>query len=399
MAGRRAGRRTGEASGWDGSAWKLTKVWEKNDWGEGNSSPVAAGGKVYLTGWRDGQDHVVCLDVATGKELWRQSVKARQFSRNLKTSRGNQRHIGGPISTPTLDAKTGRLYTYSCDGILACWDTTAAGKPVWQKDLLGTYRPKIAREEFGQVSSPLIDGDRVVVEVGDQPSGHLIAFDARTGEEVWRSKIGRVHGRSGGPVKTTVAGKDGYVSFAEGLLLVIDKATGETVGQAPWDAQWGHYCATPAVAPDGKILVTSQGRTPTTLLEVSPVAIKEIWTSKVRSKVVSPVISADGSLAFFCDGGRIRCLDLATGEPAGETKARVGGDSEGAMILTGDGKLIAWGGNRLALLTADKALTELASETNVLENKDRCYPHVALAGGYLIAKARNGQTACYKVGP
>src|SRR5688572_28563918 len=50
--------------------WALKKIWQV-EVGEGHSSPVVAGDRVFVP-TRSGEDEVVrALDLATGRELWR----------------------------------------------------------------------------------------------------------------------------------------------------------------------------------------------------------------------------------------------------------------------------------------------------------------------------------------
>ncbi len=387
--------RTAEVSGWNGKDWQIRKVWEKNVWGRGNSAPIIVAGRVYLTGHAKGRDHVCCLEAATGKLLWRRSYKAREFSRKIKTR--NRKYIGGPISTPTFDVETKYLYTYNPDGILKCWNTAGDGAEVWTKDILKIYDPPVKGEEFGQISCPLIDGRLLVLEVGAAEKGCLVAFDKTTGKEVWQSAAGRPHGRSGSPVKLTVDGVTCYAAFAAGAVVVVRGDNRKTVGEVPWQAQYGHHCATPVVVSGDKLLCTSVGRTKTTLLQVSLNGSKPIWTARARAKTVSPVLSGDGKRAFFSDGGRIRGVDMADGRTILAVKGKIGGDSEANMVGTGDGKLVVWGGNKLVLIDVATGGV-LAVQQRILTNPDKAYPQVAVGEGYIIAKARNGWTACYAIG-
>ena len=64
---------TPEPTGWrKGARLPKTPAWTFNA-GEGCSSPVVAGGRIYATGWREHRDTLYCLDAATGREIWRQS--------------------------------------------------------------------------------------------------------------------------------------------------------------------------------------------------------------------------------------------------------------------------------------------------------------------------------------
>jgi hypothetical protein len=66
--------------------------------------------------------------------------------------------------------------------------------------------------------------------------------------------------------------------------------------------------------------------------------------------------------------------------------------------MTGDSKLVVWGGNgRLSLVenatASPGAYTELARAVRVLPATS--WPHVVLSGGRLFCKDRDGNLACF----
>jgi len=91
--------------------------------------------------------------------------------------------------------------------------------------------------------------------------------------------------------------------------------------------------------------------------------------------------------------GAARCLDLATGR-----RIWSGGSYyHGSCLVTGDGKVIAFGAGRLALLdaTAD-AYRELGRVDGLFSAT--CYPHVALSDGVLAVKDMEGNLVCLDTG-
>jgi outer membrane protein assembly factor BamB len=102
------------------------KIWE-SDCGQGGSSPVIAAGHAYVLGWKNGQDTLQCIEMASGKTVWRQTYASPRYGRHAK---GDQGFYGGPSATPEFDADTGYLHTLSCDGELRAWDTAKDGAMV-----------------------------------------------------------------------------------------------------------------------------------------------------------------------------------------------------------------------------------------------------------------------------
>lgn len=137
----------------------------------GHSSPCLWGDKIFLTG-QDGEKLVtLCLNRGTGKELWRAAAPVAK----LETTH----RIGSPAApTPCADGE--RVYVYFGSFGVIAYDF--AGKEVWRKELPA---PVV---EFGTGASPLLAQGKVIL-VADQDMGsHLLALDAKTGAQVWRTE-------------------------------------------------------------------------------------------------------------------------------------------------------------------------------------------------------------------
>ncbi|MGE0607820.1 MAG: PQQ-binding-like beta-propeller repeat protein, partial [Pirellulales bacterium] len=199
-----------EDSGFSAGHWPLGDADWNASLGIGSASPIVVGDRLYTLGWHEGREHVVCLDIATGKTLWSESYPAPQYGRKAT---GDEGIYGGPSSTPEYDPATKLLYTLGADGDLHCWRTaTGKQRKVWGKNLYQEYdppqRPRFGRSglrDYGYTSSPLVQGDVLIVEVGDE-EGTLMAFDKRSGQRRWKSECIDAAGHSGGPVPMTVEG-------------------------------------------------------------------------------------------------------------------------------------------------------------------------------------------------
>ncbi len=151
--------------------WKSTPpqlVW-KRPLGGGYSSIAVSGGRLYTMDKKENEERVLCLDAATGKEIW-----VHQYPANY----GGLSYGGGPRATPTVN--DGRVYTVGAAGMMLCLDEKPSdGTPrvLWQHDLMsefGAHRPN-----WGVACSPLIDGELVCVQPGGE-KGSVVAFDRRT---------------------------------------------------------------------------------------------------------------------------------------------------------------------------------------------------------------------------
>jgi outer membrane protein assembly factor BamB len=122
--------------------------------------------KVYT--WK-----VVCLEKATGKVKWEQTVAEGKPKYNTHNSNTYA------SETPASDGE--RVYAYfGANGALAAYDL--AGKEVWAKNV-GVYPNQ---NSWGTSSSPTVHNGLVYIQCDNEEKSFLVAFDAKTGDEKWK---------------------------------------------------------------------------------------------------------------------------------------------------------------------------------------------------------------------
>src|SRR5690242_6386394 len=143
---RRDGTSTETIKPWKG---KLTVVWKKAV-GPGHSSPVIAGGKVFLHHRvKDKQEEAItAYDAKTGKKLWSTGYPRAEFFSIFGT---------GPQATPTVAG--GKVFSFGATGVLSCFDA-AKGDLLWKVDTWKDF--DVTKENkrwltFGAACSPLVD--------------------------------------------------------------------------------------------------------------------------------------------------------------------------------------------------------------------------------------------------
>jgi outer membrane protein assembly factor BamB len=298
--------RDGKVTGFKAPAtWptELTQVWKVNvGWGDG--SPILVGGKLYsLT--RQGTDEVVlCLDAATGKELWKNTYAAPAV-----TGPSASAHPG-PRSTPALS--NGKLVTFGVSGILSCLNA-ADGKLLWRKE-----NPVNAWPQFYTGTSPLIADGMCIIHVGKKDDGQMIAFDLNTGNEKWKwTGEGPSYAS---PSVMTVDGKKLLIAITEKNVMALGLSDGKLLWQVAALPQRYYNCVSPYI--DGQTIVYS-GQGPGLGSKAIKVekqgdgfTTKELWANaEVGAKWNTPVLK-DGFLYGFTDQKRIYCLNYTTGQTA-----------------------------------------------------------------------------------
>lgn len=164
------GSGVGSATGYPVSFSPTTNVLWKTAVPYGQSSPVVAAGHVYMTASDADRLLTICLDAASGRELWRREIHRQQAHQIFRAN--------DPAS-PTPAADANGVVVFFADFGLAAY--TAEGKDRWTLPL-GPFK-----NFYGMAASPIIAGDLLVM-VCDQLSGSFVmALDRKTGRQRWKT--------------------------------------------------------------------------------------------------------------------------------------------------------------------------------------------------------------------
>jgi outer membrane protein assembly factor BamB len=116
---------------------------------------------------------VYCLNAADGKVIWKQT--AAEGKPSISTNPSNTY----ATETPVTDGE--RVYAYFGMTGAFCYDFS--GKLLWKAEL-GSYPMAMGN---GTGSSPVLDGGRLFIQCDNEEKSFLVALDARTGKELWRT--------------------------------------------------------------------------------------------------------------------------------------------------------------------------------------------------------------------
>jgi outer membrane protein assembly factor BamB len=279
----------------------LTQEW-KVQVGFGDATPVLAENKIYLNTRQGEEEVVLCLDAATGKELWKYNYPSPAVT-------GPAAAHPGPRSTPSV--ANGKVVTFGATAIVSCLDAKT-GKVVWKRD-----NPANTVPQFFAGMSPLIVDNLCIVHVGTKDNGDVLALDLNTGVEKWKwTGDGPAYAS---PSVMTADGKKQVVLQTEKNLIGLSLTDGKLLWQIPTPAQQRFYnCASPYI--DGQtIYLTGQGTGMKAIkIEKSgnEYVPKELWSNTtVGAKWNTPILK-DGFLYGFTDQKRLYCLNAATGQTA-----------------------------------------------------------------------------------
>ncbi|MED5417457.1 MAG: PQQ-binding-like beta-propeller repeat protein, partial [Verrucomicrobiota bacterium] len=189
---------------------QLKKGWSV-EVGTGYGTPLVAGKRVYQHAREEEKEVLWCLDLESGKKVWRKS-----YPTPFKIGGGGERHGKGPKSCPVL--ADGRLFTLSITGVIHAWDAES-GSLLWRKDY-GEKWEKGNKPNWGVATSPIVDRDRLIVHLGNDGAGALMAFDVKSGREVWKQGE---HGASySSPLLVEIAGVRQVVQWNHETLAGVE---------------------------------------------------------------------------------------------------------------------------------------------------------------------------------
>lgn len=275
--------------------WKVTV-------GFGDATPVLVANRMYLNTRQGDQEVVLCLDAATGKELWKNQYPSAAVT-------GPAGSHPGPRSTPAV--ANGKVVTFGASAILSCFEAST-GKLLWRRE-----NPTNAVPQFFTGMSPLVVDNICIAHVGTKDNGEVLALELNTGKEIWKwAGDGPAYAS---PSIMMFEGKKHLIVQTEKNLIGFNLADGKLLWQIATPVQQRYYnCVSPYI--DGQIIyLTGQG-TGMKAIKVeksgNDYVTKEVWNNpSVGAKWNTPVLK-DGFLYGFTDQKRIYCINAATGQSA-----------------------------------------------------------------------------------
>jgi outer membrane protein assembly factor BamB len=315
---------------------ELKKGWSV-EIGEGYSSPVSGGGRVFVHARRDPEEVVSAIDLATGAIAWQ-----RKYAAPIEKNPYAKQMAKGPYATPLLGG--GRLYTLGTTAILSAWNPTT-GALIWQRDF--SSRIDTSKLFCGTAMSPLLTTSGLIVHVGDDRGGTILALDPATGKDKWTTNA-RGPGYAS-PIEMTLAGVAQIVTMTTRSVIGVETASGRLLWEFPFDDEWNENIVTPVATADGVIVsgVRQGTRRLTVAKSGSAWSATAAWhTPDVAMYMSSPVL-ARGTLYGHSSKrkGQFVAMDPETGKLLWGTEGR---NATSASVVAA--------GNHLVFLTTESQL-------------------------------------------
>jgi outer membrane protein assembly factor BamB len=336
--------------------------------GSGFAGVAVAGGNLVLFHRVDDQEVVECLDAATGKPLWKKGFPTRYA--------GGYVADNGPRCVPVVDQD--RVFVYGAEGGLHCL-AMADGKTLWSRAANKEFNAPDGY--FGAGSTPIVEGDKLLVNIGGDRSGAcIVAFSKATGETLW--KTGDDQASYSSPVAVTVDGVRHVIFVTRLNCMSIDPVNGQIRFRFPFGARGPTVNgASPAVF-DGHIFLTASYNVGAVLAKIGRQNADIVWRNQeepMSSQYTTPIYY-NGHL-YGIDGRQdIGVASLRSIEPKSGKVLWTQENFGKATLLLADGKLLAQktDGDLVLLDASPAAYRELAA-ARVCSSTTRALP--ALASG------------------
>jgi outer membrane protein assembly factor BamB len=346
---------------WDA---KKNVLWEAPVPGRGHGSVCAVGDKLFLctADEKEQTQGVLCLERATGKQLWHTEVHKGNF---MKGSNTKSSHAS---ATPACDGKH-VFVNFANDNAIVATALTLDGKQAW--------RTKVCAYTLhqGYGASPAVYGSLVLVAGDNKGGGAVSGLDRATGKVVW-SRARPKQPNYCSPIVLNANGKDQLFLIGCDLVTSLDPLT----GKENWELKGATTECVTSTVTDGKHIYTSGGYPKNHVSAVKVDGSGVAWENKSRVYVPS-MLYRDGHLYAVLDAGTAMCWKSDTGAKVWE--GALNGTFSSSPVMVGDHIFAT---NEVGRTFVFKATPKEFDQ--VADNKlgDECFATPTPAGGKFFAR-------------
>ena len=378
-------------------------VWHKKI-GTSYGAPTIADGRLFIFGRHGDMARLTCMESDTGTELWR-----FEYPTDYEDMYG---YNNGPRSCPVIDGE--RVYIFGVQGKLHCLNVRD-GTLLWKVDTVDRYN--VVQNFFGTASTPIVEGDLLIAQIGGSPPGTpkniwasngnppsngtgIVAFNKHTGEVVY--EIGDELASYASPIMATIDGRRWGFMFARGGLVGFEPATGKLDFHYPWRCpKIESVNASNPVVADDHVFISESYEIGSSVLQVYPGGYKVAWKDSPRRRNQAmrlhwnTAIHHEGYL-YGCSsrhssGAELRCVELKTGKVVWGQRV----DERASLLWVNDYFIFLGEYGRLMLLTCTPEKMEIISEAVPRDKNGRqfieypAWSAPALSNGLLYIRGKD----------
>ena len=368
----------GLLSSWPDDGPKL--LWKIDGLGTGWSCPIIVGQRIYITG-EAGNDLVIFALNRDGVVQW-------------KVTNGRAWKGPYPGARACCVFSEGRLYNMNAHGRVICLDA-ASGKELWAVNILERFDAKNITWALSECL--LVDGRNLIVTPGGKKA-LMAALDKRDGRTIWTTEpLGDDQTSHSSPILLRYSGRRLITSCSSAHGFGVDADTGKLLWTVPLKNPHGVNASTPIYGSGSVYYVTpyaEMGRAYRLVTEGQALIAKHIWTSGLDTVTGSAVL-IDGML--YSAGYRESKWWFAVDWQTGKTRYELKDFTTGSAIYA-DGRLYCLDEKGSAgLLKPGPDGLQVAGRFALVEEKVRdAWAHPVLHDGRLYLRYHD-TLFCYDV--
>ena len=365
----RDGKAAGERLGKTWPKAGPTVVWQRPV-GHGYAGLAVAKGRAVLYHRVGNEALVEAIDARTGKPLWKKS-----FPTSYQTSIAPD---DGPRCVPLVHKD--RVYLFGADGDLHCLRLDS-GEVVWSRDADKQFKAPLGY--FGAGSTPIIDADKLLVNIGGPMAG-IVAFSLADGKTAWTATSDQASYSS--PIAATIDGKRHAIFITRLNVVSVDPATGEVRFDFPFGMRGPTVNAAMPLLLGSDLFVSASYGVGARLVNIAGDKPQELWSDDdIMSSQYTTCVESRGTLYGIHgrqDQGvaKLRAFDPKTKKVHWTQE----GFGTANLILADDKLLIMKTDGELILADASPEAFRPLASNKVFEDVVQALP--ALADGLLYVR-------------
>jgi outer membrane protein assembly factor BamB len=301
-------------------------VWKSPITGSGWSSPVVAGGRVWITAAVENRDvslRAMAFDVETGREVVNVEVFRLRSLREINPKNS--------WASPTPIVEGDRVYVhFGADGTAAL---TTTGEIVWKTRF--DYE-----SQHGAGGSPILHGDLLILSCDGHDAAFVVAVDKKTGKVRWktnrRSPADQAYTT---PLAIRVGEQDQVVSVGAFRTTAYDPANGKEIWRVSYADGFSNVPR--PVFGQGLVFIATGFQQPA-LIAVRPDGTGDVtkshlaWTLQRGAPFTPSPLLVGEELYVLNDGGILTVVNATTGTVVWQM--RLGGTFSASPVFA-DGRI------------------------------------------------------------
>lgn len=356
--------------------------------GQGYSSFVVHGDRLFTQMQTLAGQFVVCLDADTGKTVWEYRYDWPFEASGL---------YPGPRATPSYD--DGRIYFAAPSGLIGALSADR-GKLLWSVNLKEEFNGQ--GTDFGYSASPTVVDGKIFLPVGGKGAG-VVALEGKSGAVIWKSGDSSASYTPLLPIQHQ--GRSLLIALLENTLAAHDLKSGEELWSIDLSQGYDEHAAWPIYS-EPYLLICSPFRSGGVLYDLGndasrrPTEIRR--TNQMSNDIFSSVLVGDSLYGFDIKDvqaklhrpsrGMFRCLEFPALQQRWET------DSTGhATVLEADGKLILFNDKGELILSQANADQYLELGRAEVLSGEICWTQPTLHDGKIFIRNQT-QAVCLYLG-